>query len=422
MWKSILSAAALAFFAGTSGAVSQVWVVDEFGAGDFADIQQAVSAAADGDVILVKEGNYNEFIVSGKGLSIVGEGNVTVDLQFPFLGTGTIVTVLATTKNQPVFLRNIDFFQSSLISVGAPASSFSNTAGPIVIEDCSFGAFNADCLRVINAASLTLRDCTVDPGLSEYDSFIDAFLPRIGIWATNSNLYLYDSEVKGSLGPDAFDSILSDLPPGAGGDALRIDGGTAFTSGSTFLGGAGGSSLSEVCFPGENGGDALDVRGGTARVRDSVLTPGTAGEAGDGCPDPDGVPGQAVALTVGGQLVNVPGAARSFSAVTPVAEGNPIVLEFGGQPGDQAFLFLSGAPSRGLYIDLFGAALHLKTPLLNFFQGTVPASGVLTVNLPAPFLAPGTDFARLYAQGVFADGLTLSEGGPSLFLVLDDVF
>ena len=53
-------------------AAAEVWVVGPPGPGvDFAQIGQAVSAAAEGDVILVRSGTYAGFTVKAKLLTII---------------------------------------------------------------------------------------------------------------------------------------------------------------------------------------------------------------------------------------------------------------------------------------------------------------------------------------------------------------
>lgn len=50
-------------------------IVDPSGSGDFTTIAEAVADAADGDVILVRPGNYDESIVIDKGITIRGDGD-----------------------------------------------------------------------------------------------------------------------------------------------------------------------------------------------------------------------------------------------------------------------------------------------------------------------------------------------------------
>ena len=55
-------------------ATADVHVVDLGGGGDFLDLQPAIDAAADGDILLVKAGNlYTSALIDGKGLTIVAE-------------------------------------------------------------------------------------------------------------------------------------------------------------------------------------------------------------------------------------------------------------------------------------------------------------------------------------------------------------
>ena len=55
-------------------AQSQVWIVDDSLAApaDFATVQEAVDAATDGDIVLVRPGLYPSFTIDGKSLRVVG--------------------------------------------------------------------------------------------------------------------------------------------------------------------------------------------------------------------------------------------------------------------------------------------------------------------------------------------------------------
>ena len=53
--------------------VPQIWYVDDSGGADFTAIQAAVTAADAGDIIIVKDGTYNENVVVDKSLVIQSE-------------------------------------------------------------------------------------------------------------------------------------------------------------------------------------------------------------------------------------------------------------------------------------------------------------------------------------------------------------
>ena len=69
----------------TSTHAQTTWVVDDTpGPGvDFTSIAAGVAAAANGDTLLVMPGSYGPFQVSGKALSIVGDGSATTFVQLP---------------------------------------------------------------------------------------------------------------------------------------------------------------------------------------------------------------------------------------------------------------------------------------------------------------------------------------------------
>jgi hypothetical protein len=49
-------------------------------------VHQAVAAAADGDVVLVRDGVYAPFVVAGKGLVILRDGPGAARVESPIVG------------------------------------------------------------------------------------------------------------------------------------------------------------------------------------------------------------------------------------------------------------------------------------------------------------------------------------------------
>jgi hypothetical protein len=120
--------------------------------GQFATVQEAVDAAASGDVVEIGAGTYDAAVVSGISLTLVGVGDETVltavapDTPALSVATGATVTV------------------ASLRLVGVPgARGASILQADATFEDVSFadggGPSGADLLA--ETATLTLRRCTL---------------------------------------------------------------------------------------------------------------------------------------------------------------------------------------------------------------------------------------------------------------------
>ena len=162
-------------FAGAATAQT-VWTVGP--AGDFTDIQPAVDAAADGDLILV-DGNsgaagYSAFVVDAKSLTILGEERPNV------LPGPTRVRNVA--LDQRVVIRAMDFPGSFLTTMSVQAND-----GPVWIEDCYFNygshSDGDDVPNVISVASSA--------------AFVMCRCTSIRVDAQDSNVYLYESTFSG---------------------------------------------------------------------------------------------------------------------------------------------------------------------------------------------------------------------------------
>src|SRR5437016_2892190 len=75
-------AASLLVLAGSaaSARAGNVLIVDSSGSGQYTDIQSAVDAAQEGDVVLVRTGTYFTFLVSNKELAVVGDAGANVQI------------------------------------------------------------------------------------------------------------------------------------------------------------------------------------------------------------------------------------------------------------------------------------------------------------------------------------------------------
>ena len=114
---------AFAFLLGVAIGIApaqRVWVVaTQPGPGvDFTDIQSAVNAAADGDLVLVHAGTYPGFTIRQKSLVVEGDGPGAVSLS-----TSATVAITDVDAARSVTLRHVDVITTSY--------------GPLVVANCA---------------------------------------------------------------------------------------------------------------------------------------------------------------------------------------------------------------------------------------------------------------------------------------------
>jgi parallel beta-helix repeat protein len=81
---------------------SKIWIVDDDGPADFHTVQEAINAAAQGDIIFVKAGTYYENVVVNKTISLIGEdkdatiidGSRGITCSITACG-GTVMTIIS---------------------------------------------------------------------------------------------------------------------------------------------------------------------------------------------------------------------------------------------------------------------------------------------------------------------------------------
>lgn len=413
--------ACAALFALASSARAEVLRVGGPNA-DFDEIQEAVTAAAEGDTILVRPGSYGTFTVDDKDLRIVG--------QAPNVET-RLVRVNDLSSGKTVLLHGLRVTDSSKDGL-----ILSGNQGSVRVQHCEFHGRSGDGtshpegwigVRVLSCADVAFSDVVARGGVGH--SYYDQFLGGDG----GSGMHVVESNV-------ALDRVHLEGRPGgstdrytdgyAGGHGLRAEGSFVSVSGSTMIGGNGGGggedTLFDPCFLGDGGpgGDALSANGSTVWLRDATYEPGAGGPGGfslsENCHGAQGAPGTAVDAT-SSTVDDLPGSARSLDAPGSASEGSTIQLVVRGEPGDRVYLYRSAgaafAPrgARGVWlVDLpwlsHPAGPYAPRPPMPLMPlGVIGPNGVLAV----PY-SVGSLPAHVWSRAVHLQVLARGSAGSVL--------
>ena len=184
---------------GAAGAAT--WTVDLGGAGNFTDIQSAVDAASNGDVIEVAPGTYlGQVNLSGKALSLIGtSGSGSTTITMPG-GRGVLATSGETTATSLSGFR------------------FIGTGGCIYL----------------NGAGLTVEDSWFDGCGSAALEGSAVYLENGATFVSQNNLYEDSSSQRGMLG--AWDSTVTSLGDSFTGAWAFDVGGAIYLENATFNG------------------------------------------------------------------------------------------------------------------------------------------------------------------------------------------
>ena len=377
--------------------------VDATGNGNYTSIQPAIDMSAPGDVILVRAGQYEGFVLDMRSLSIVADVGAVVKVN------GT-VTVNNTVAADHILLAGFDIEGTMVYPVSRPGIEIIDNAGHVRIQDCNVkggpghpdglkGGDGGEAALIANNPRVAFSGCSLTGG-EGYG--IALFLiyggnGGHGVVEQGSAVALYDCVVRGGAGGDA-DYAYPNYEAGDGGDACQVLDFGILASNCQFDGGWGGG---QAQVPG-NGGDGLVVLAAQAQLVGSILTGGMGGYSYWGTM---GIPGQP--QSGAGTFNFHPGSARTLSTAELVAEGAAIDFDLSGDPGDRFWLLGSAAPGF-TYSPAVAGILLVPTPF--FFSlrrlSLLPASGAATVSIPAPRLASGVATMSRFFQGI-----VLSSGG-----------
>lgn len=396
---------------------------------NFSDIQSAVNAAQDGDVLLVAAGTYGAFAIQDKSVSVMAQPGGRVNLK------GT-VQIRDLAPHRTVL---IDGFTSSFFGglVGTPALLIENNSGHVRVQTCTFtgsdgygdfwngqkfeGGPGGPGAVLNNNLHVAFVHSTIRGGTGWSDTELVASKGGDGghgLIAQGTALVLYDCSVIGGQG-----GYVDSNEGGKGGDGARVLDFGVFAAGSRIRGANGGNTTSAGSgFPGSggNGGDGLRVEAAAqAQLLDNLLTAGAEGSGSAG-----GAAGQPGSMTTGGGVFHFfDGSARSFAlSATVSGDKSTPSLTIQGDPGDEARVFRSNLPGWKSLTPMQPGVFLVRWPALSPVSpsGIVPASGTLTVPFPLAEL-PASVLAHVnYGQGFVYDPFgDFTLGSPLHFVTIN---
>ena len=387
-----------------------VLVVKPTGA-PFSTIQDAITAAADGDSIYVHEGTYS-IDLTGRSLTIAAAEGEVVSTS---LAGGA--KILDLQPDDVVVLRGMRL----------RGLSIANCAGTVWVEDCRVDVATPP-LAVQSSSQVVCVRCDIVGPFEFTDPSGFVHVNSVGARLTDSIVALFDCDVKGGAGEDFHVAPLGPVGPSIGRDGIELHGGELRLSGGSVQGGKGGNGPTDsthTCF-GADGGHGVRMLHGSPSlvVHDVVIAGGVGGTAPPGCiggqPQP-GAPGQAI-LAQSGSVTTVPGSARQLALGGPAIEQHVVNLDVAGLPGDAVLLLVGLEPGLKLKAPGVGQLLGPE-PLLFISLGVLGDPALLSLPVVVPELGAGVATVHAVVQGAFKPvGGPAVLGSGSVLIALDSLY
>lgn len=387
-------------------APTHVWKVGGGGTA-FADVQAAVDAASDGDLILIRSGTYPAFQAIDKAVSLLPALGASVTLSGECR-----IEALSAGKLQLLGNLNCQTYSNSF----TPALLLRFNEGAVLLRNATFTGtmHKVSVLKLMESKIVVVDACTV------YGANNSLWYGHggSGLFARRSNVASSRSVFVGGNGGSIpnCDSWYWGYDGGDGGDAYECPEGFLFDAGSTFRGGNGGEPgpddydpLTGIYTPAGTGGD-----GGSGIILGSIpptalnprverLSTTTAGglAGGFGGCGYLGSAGSAVLVHNGSQST-LTGTKREITLQSLAHESTLIPFTASGASGERVYVMLSQSPDFQFDAALFGCRIQ-KQPMLttSLAVGTIPASGLLQTQLAVRRLRPGDEAGTFIVQALF---------------------
>lgn len=403
--RSIMKLALLTFALALPALAQDVHRVEKDGSGDFPDVQSAVAAAADGDIVLVGAGGYAAPALVDRALTIVAaEGDQ------PALGGRLEILGAADEKTTLVsgFAVNGSF---------AEAATVRDCKGAVRFAGCTFQGESPEfcsappAVLVRRSRDVAFLACELQGGDSGVDYGCDGY-PRgggDGLEVRRSRVSAWRSVFRGGDGSNA---VLPDFT-NDGGAGARVVTGKLYAFYDVFHGGRGGDDLTTGAVGCGRGGDAL-ICTGSVVDQSAILLPGAGGSDVDqGTSCDDGLP------FAGSGKTDLPGVPRGLEGPRVVTEGESFTLTVFGVSGDRAYIALSSKTRFRYEPDWEGGRLVGLLDLPWIPLATLDGSGTATGTFRAPPLPPGAEGGVYWLQVAVQDAAgDVRLGSPVALVVL----
>ncbi|MEZ5963527.1 MAG: hypothetical protein R3F56_06745 [Planctomycetota bacterium] len=404
---------------------AQTYIVDASnGPGThFTDLPAAVSSVPDGASLRVRPGQYSQFVITAKSLSILGDSEASVRINAQ---SGSLITVRALAPAQQVVIRDV----GSVQTYGPGAQIVvEDCAGAVTFDTCTiahsvsfFGYTAQPALQVRRSTNVHLRrihgasghpDASVADACVEFDSCQFAGRDQTvagaegyaGLAVSHCRVSLRNCTIRGGAG--GSDLYTSFGPGGPGLDA--VDSTLDLAPGNSLTGGSGGIDPAGFgCYTiMASGGPGLRMRGSQARHANATI------RGGDGpcavCLTECTVQGPALNLTAS-SLAAVP-SAPDLQYLGDVRQGGYVDLQLTAAPNELALLVLGFRPvcvSLPTIVDFGGI---LVSPELPFGPFVTDVHGAVSYRLALP---PDLVLDRaVFAQYVTFPGAVLPGQGSN---------